>query len=113
MSIMDDLHTLVDRLDEDEAVVALSYLREIPGAEGTVSAPRRTSLGVRKGPPSVSGKAFFAEKPRPDVMELAREQSVLPLCGFDDLLGDFWPEDESAGEFVEAIRQLRRDGGHG
>ena len=64
------------------------------------------------GPLSVSGKEIFAEKPRPDVMELAREQGVLPIRNFDDLLGDFWPEDESVDEFIEEIRALRRRDGY-
>jgi hypothetical protein len=112
MSIKDDLHTLVDQLDDDEAVVALSYLREVLDAESTTSEPRSKSLGERKGPPSVSGKEFFAEKPRPDVMDLAREQGVLPLSSFDDLLGDFWPEDESVDDFIDEIRALRRRDGY-
>ena len=111
MSIKDDLHTLVDRLDDDDAEVALSYLREILDAESTASEPRRKSLDERMGPPIVSGREFFAEKPRPDVMELAREQGVLPISSFDDLLGDFWPEDESVDEFIETVRRWRREGG--
>ena len=112
MSIKDDLHTLIDRLDDDEAEVALSYLREILDAESVESKPRRKSLDERKGPPSVSGREFFAQQPRPDVMELAREQGVLPISNFDDLLGDFWPEDESVDEFIEEIRALRRRDGY-
>ncbi len=112
MSIKDNLHTLVDQLDDDEAEVALSYLRAILDAESTESQPRRKSLDERMGPSIVSGKEFFAEKPRPDVMELAREQGVLPISNFDDLLGDFWPEDESVDEFIEEIRALRRRDGY-
>lgn len=112
MSIKDDLHTLVDQLDDDEAVVALSYLREILDAETKASEPRRRSLDERMGPRIISGKEFFAEKPRRDPMEIAREQGVLPLSSFDDLLGDFWPEDESVDEFIAEIRELRRQDGY-
>jgi hypothetical protein len=39
---------------------------------------------------------------------LASEQGVEPADDFDALLGDFWPEDEGAGEFVTALRPWRR-----
>lgn len=112
MSIKDDLHTLVDQLDDDQAVVALSYLRIILDAESAESEPRRKSLDERSGPLVVSGRELFAEKPRSDVMELAREQGVLPLSSFDDLLGEFWPEDESVDEFIAESWTLRRRDSH-
>ena len=111
MSVRDDLHSLVDRLDDDDAAVALAYLREILNAESGTPAPKRRSLDERMGPLIVSGKEFFAEKETPDLLTLAREQGVLPISNFDDLLGDFWPEDESADEFVETVRMWRREGG--
>lgn len=111
MSVRDDLHTIVDQLDDDDAAVALTYLREILNAESGSPARRRLSLDERMGPLIVSGKEFFAEKEPKDLMTIAQEQCLLPLCSFDDLLGDFWPEDESADEFVETIRKWRREGG--
>src|SRR5688500_1986970 len=93
MRIKDDLHTLVDQLDADEAVVALSYLREILEAESRAS--RRTSIDERDDASSELENDLFANIPRRDPIELARAQRVLPLSSFDDLLGDFWPEDES------------------
>lgn len=111
MSVRDDLHSLVDQLDDDDAVVALEYLREILNAESDAPAPRRSSLDERMGPLIVSGREFFAESDPPDLLEIARKQGVRPISNFDDLLGDFWPEDESADEFVETIRKWRREGG--
>ena len=112
MSIRDDLHTIVDQLDDDDAAVALTYLREILNAERGAPTPRRLSLDERMGPLIVSGKEFFAEKEAKDLMTIAQEQGVLPLSSFDDLLGDFWPEDETADEFIDAIRELRRADGY-
>jgi hypothetical protein len=43
---------------------------------------------------------------------LATEQGVRPITDYDDLLGDFWPEDETADEFVSAVRQWRQEGGY-
>jgi hypothetical protein len=34
-----------------------------------------------------------------------------PTGDFDALLGDFWPEDEGADEFVAALRRWRHDDG--
>jgi hypothetical protein len=31
---------------------------------------------------------------------------------FDNLLADFWPEDETADEVVATVRQWRREGGY-
>jgi predicted RNase H-like HicB family nuclease len=44
---------------------------------------------------------------RPDLAALANEQGVEPTGDFDALLGDFWPEDEGADEFVSALRTWR------
>jgi len=41
---------------------------------------------------------------------LAAEQGVTPIADFDALLGDFWPEEESADEFIAAVREWRREG---
>jgi hypothetical protein len=48
-----------------------------------------------------------------DLIALAREQGVKPVERFEDLLGDFWPEDESVDEFLEARRQWQREGATG
>lgn len=112
MSVRDDLHTIVDQLDDDDAAVALTYLREILNAESGSPSPRRLSLDERMGPLIVSGKEFFAKDSPPDIMALAEEQGVLPIRNFDDLLGDFWPEDETADDFIEEIRRLRREDGY-
>ncbi|MBT3269020.1 hypothetical protein HN371_17870 [Candidatus Poribacteria bacterium] len=47
---------------------------------------------------------------RHDLDTLAREQGVGPVVNFDDLLGDFWPEDETADEFIATVRRWRREG---
>jgi hypothetical protein len=45
-----------------------------------------------------------------DLIALAREQGVKPVERFEDLLGDFWPEDERVDDFLEARRQWQREG---
>ena len=47
---------------------------------------------------------------RTDLEILAKQQGITPINNFDGLLGDFWPEDESADEFISAVREWRREG---
>ncbi len=44
------------------------------------------------------------------IEELAAEQGVQPVTDFESLLGDFWPEDETADDFIAAVRAWRREG---
>lgn len=43
-----------------------------------------------------------------DPETLAKEQGV-SAADFDDLLGDFWPEEEEPEEFTTALREWRRE----
>jgi hypothetical protein len=47
---------------------------------------------------------------RAELMRLAEEQGVKPF-NFDDARRDFWPEEESADEFLIWIRSVRDEGG--
>ncbi len=40
---------------------------------------------------------------------LAAEQGISPVTNFEDLLGDFWPEEESVDDFIAAVREWRRE----
>lgn len=46
-----------------------------------------------------------------EVADLAQQQGVTPLRDFDALLAgcDFWPDDETADDFVAAVRNWRRE----
>jgi hypothetical protein len=46
-----------------------------------------------------------------DLEALAAQQRVSTVSDFDSLLGDFWPEEESADQFIATIREWRREGG--
>jgi hypothetical protein len=48
-----------------------------------------------------------------DLIAMARQQGVKPVDRFEDLLGDFWPEDESVDEFLEERRRLQWEGAPG
>ena len=45
-----------------------------------------------------------------DLDRLIAAQGVKPVARFEDVLGDFWPEEESADEFIAAVREWRREG---
>jgi hypothetical protein len=56
------------------------------------------------------GTVFFEGKT--DLEILAAQQGVSAVSDFDSLLGDFWPEEESADQFIASIREWRREGEH-
>lgn len=58
---------------------------------------------------TASGHDFFS-RPAQSLEELAAQQGVKPVKDFDALLGDFWPEDETADQFIAAVRHWRREG---
>jgi hypothetical protein len=54
------------------------------------------------------GAVFFESQT--DLESLAVQQGVSAVSNFDSLLGDFWPEDESADQFIASVREWRREG---
>ncbi len=48
--------------------------------------------------------------PTTSLEALAAQQGVRPLKDLRELVGTFWPEDESTDEFVQGVRRLRRTG---
>lgn len=107
MSIRDELHALVDRLKDDDAPMALTYLRRLKANEGAIEEGRNGAEQVI-GPAIMSGRAFFAQ-PRMDLTTLAAQQGVQAVTDFDALFGDFWPADETVDEFIAAVREWRRE----
>jgi hypothetical protein len=110
MSTKVELHNLVDQLREQDAVEVLAYLRQLHANGGAIGEAVTSGSG-NAGATAVPGRAFFAQ-PRSNLATLAAEQGVRPVADFDELLGDFWPEDETPDEFAAAVRQWRREGGH-
>ena len=54
---------------------------------------------------SVAGQ--YTREGHPTIEELIREQRVVFPRDPHDLLGDFWPEDESVDDFLRALREWR------
>lgn len=104
MSVKEELHHLVNKLTDDDAEMALAYLRDL--SRGIADGPRR------RQPQAMSGAAFF-NSPSKSLEELSLQQGVKPVANFTDLLGDFWPEDESAEEFIATLKEWRSEGSLG
>jgi hypothetical protein len=48
----------------------------------------------------------------PDLDALAEAQDVEPIGDIDELIADFWPEDERVEDFMATVRRWRDEGGH-
>jgi hypothetical protein len=55
------------------------------------------------------GAVLMPEGPA-DLEDLAREQGAPLAVRFEDLIGDFWPEEETRDQFIAALREWRREG---
>ena len=51
----------------------------------------------------------YSREGHPSIDELIADQRVFFPRDPTDLLGDFWPEDESIDEFLRAMREWRGD----
>lgn len=105
MSIKDEIHDLVNQLDDEQMPDALDYLQRLLAEGHTEADTARARLARRMGPGVVSGRLFFAAQPT-DLATIAAAQGVRPVTNVDDLLGDFWPEDETADEFIAGVEGL-------
>lgn len=110
MTAKEELHELVDQLGNDGVSEALGYLRALVESDEQQLKSAMDRLNRRMGPGIVSGREFVSTYQQPkDFATLAAEQGVKPVEKFEDLLGDFWPEDEKGEEFDEWLRRVRRD----
>jgi hypothetical protein len=44
-----------------------------------------------------------------EIEAMAREQGAPLTARYEDLLGSFWPEDETGDEFIAGLREWRRE----
>lgn len=59
--------------------------------------------------PNINTEREAAEA-RAELLRIAEEQGVKPF-NFDDIGGDFWPEEESTDDFLAWLRSVRDEGG--
>lgn len=97
---------LADKVALDTRKMSLGEIAEalaevLPGLlDEEEEALRKAKTGFGSDP-----EAFY-ETTDPDA--LAQEQGV-SAASFDDLLGDFWPEEEEPEEFTATLREWRKD----
>ncbi len=97
--IADKVALVTEKMSLDEIAIGLAEVLPRPrDDEEEALLEARSSFA---SPP-----ATFDETTTPDT--LAEEQGVSG-SNFDDLLGDFWPEEEEPEEFASALRGWRRD----
>ena len=114
VSTKETLHSLIDRLSEEEAQRALDTLTGIAAERnGNSSEESRVKTERYSRSPQVLSVREFRAQPSVDWRTLAARQGVKPIERFDDLIGDFWPEDESADDLIAAVREWRREGRDG
>jgi hypothetical protein len=74
----------------------------------------RRLLDERLRAPSEDGvdvvQEALPQRPPEELDALAQAQGAPLAVNFDDLIGDFWPEDETCDDFIATIRQWRREG---
>ena len=108
MAAREALRELVEDMADEDIAEVYEFAQMIANRRSSLQA-----IQLTHGPGIVmTGREFFSAPPK-DAETLAREQGVKPIKSIDDLRGDFWPEDESVDDFVETIRQWRREGGGG
>jgi hypothetical protein len=110
MNTKEEIHRLVNRLGDEPAKQALTYPQHLVGEDEKDQELLESPLAARMGPLAISGRSFFAAPPIGLGTIMAR-QGVRPVRTFDDLLGDFWPNEETADEFVATIRKWRSESG--
>ena len=83
--------------------------REVSGEIASLSIEDVELLDVFPSDASLmdAGSGFFDVAH--DLESLAKEQCVRPAVDLDELVGDFWPGDESVDEFLAAVRSWRLD----
>jgi hypothetical protein len=72
---------------------------ELVGFDDSVSATRQ--------PVDRYGRTFWQS---PSLEQLVAEQGVTPVQDIDELVGEFWPDDEDPDEFITWLREQRRQG---
>jgi uncharacterized protein (DUF433 family) len=90
--------TLFDYLKGGKTLV--DFLRDFPPVS------REQAMEMLDRAASQDKAGLFERKS--DLNQLAREQDVSAVVDFESLLGNFWPEDESADDFITQLRSWRK-----
>jgi hypothetical protein len=84
----------------ERSQTAVEYLRDLIEA----------ALPAQSGEEPVPAWEVLPRRAPEELDALALSQGAPLAAKFEDLIGDFWPEDESCDEFIATIREWRREG---
>ena len=87
---------IVNRAVDDTRIVSVDAV-ELVGSGDDVP--------VAEQPVNRYGRTF---RESATLEQLIAEQGVTPIQNIDELVGDFWPEDEGPDDFVNWLREQRR-----
>ena len=108
--IGDPIVCIFDEAHKDTVLEALTYYVRVIG-ETTEDDGKILSLEIEDI--EVVGWEVESDFEAPkDLQTLAAEQGLSAAADFNDLLGDFWPEEERVEDFIEVVRSWRREGMH-
>jgi hypothetical protein len=107
MTVNEKLHMLVDQLDDAQARAVLTLVGHLGETDAITGELLTTGTGCELS--TMPGQTFQAQF-HSDLSALAASQGVGSITNFDELLGDFRPENETADRFVAAVREWRRGG---
>lgn len=107
MTIKDELHELIDELEDERAEEALALLRMLTPHYGSDNAAALDDSDD-DFPLVVSGIDFFSA-PEKSAEELAEEQGVQPITSLAELADTSWPEDDSVDELIATVRAWRHE----
>jgi hypothetical protein len=107
MTVKEKLRMLVDQLDDAQARAVLTLVGRLGETDAITGELLTTGTGRELS--TMPGQTFQAQF-HSDLSALAASQEVGPITNFDELLGDFRPENETADQFVAAVRKRHRGG---
>ena len=101
--------------EQREAVLAAltRYVRLVGKAretDGTIQTLRIEDVEILDQPEDTEAaeQAYYFDSSQ-TLEDLAEQQGVVVSAAFDNLLGDFWPEDEDIDEFTATVRTWRHE----
>jgi plasmid stability protein len=103
----------VDLSPELEQQLREDAAREGYDVEAFVRRTLEERLASSGRPTPALAAAGLQQRSPEELLALARDQGVGPVTRFEDLLGDFWPEEESVDLFLEARKRWQWEGQEG
>ncbi len=89
------------------AYLATAFVAATDPHDFSEPSPLETTLREPHSVTDVLGDDLYSFEALPSLDALAEAQGVQPIEDIDDLVADFWPEDESVEDVIATIRRWR------